>query len=123
MVEPVFINSECSITDNQGHVLVLSEKTWLQHIVKDKGRGYLKRQFEKVTETVESPERIIKSRAEKNVVIYERLFDDFFITNTVLGRAYLFVVANWKTGRIRTGYTNPNKQKQGKVLWEIQKSK
>ena len=65
MAKPVFINSKCSITDNQGHVLVLSEKTWLQHIVKDRGRGYLKRQFEKVTGTVELPERIIKSRAEK----------------------------------------------------------
>jgi formyltetrahydrofolate hydrolase len=123
MAEPVFTNSECSITDNQGHVLVLSEKTWLQHIVKDRGREYLKHQFEKVAETIESPERIINSRKEKNVVIYERCFDDLFITDTVLVRSCVFVVANWKTGRIRTVYTNPNKKKQGEVLWEIQRSK
>lgn len=119
MAKPVFKNNECSITDNQGHVLVLSKKTWLQHIVKDKGRGYLTNQFDKVTKTVESPERIIKSRAEKNIVIYERFFDDLFITDTVLGRAYLFVIANRKTGRIRTVYANPKKYKQGKVLWKI----
>ena len=121
MAEPVFTNSEYSITDNQGHVLVLSEKTWLQHIVKDRGRGYLKHQFEKVAETIESPERIIESLKEKNVVIYERCFGDLYITDTVLGRACVFVVANWKTGRIRTVYTNPNKKKQGQVLWEIQR--
>jgi hypothetical protein len=123
MVEPVFTNSECSITDNQGNVLVLSEKTWLQHIVKDRGRGYLKHQFEKVAQTIQSPERIIKSQQEKNVFIYERCFDDLYITDTVLGRACVFVVANWKTGRVRTVYTNPNRKKQGEVLWEIPKSK
>ncbi len=118
MVEPVFTNSGCSITDSQGHVLVLSEKTWFLHVIKDRARDYVKNQFDKVTQTIQSPERIIRSQKEKNVVIYERCFDDLYITDTVLGKACLFVVANWKTGRIRTVYTNPNRKKQGEVLWE-----
>ena len=122
MVEPNFINKECSIEDNQEHVLVLSEKTWFQHIVKDRGREYLRNQFEKVSQTIQSPERIIKSVQEKNVVIYERCFDDLYITDTVLGRACVFVVANWNTNRIRTVYTNPNRKTIGEVLWEIPKS-
>ena len=122
MAKPIFTDSECRITDNQGHVFTLSEKTWSQHIVKDRGRGYLEHQFEKVVQTVASPERIIQSKQEKNVVIYEREFDDLFITDTVFVRAFVYVVANWKTGRVRTVYTNPSRRQQGQVIWEIQKS-
>jgi predicted GNAT family acetyltransferase len=123
MAEPIFTDGECRITDNQGHVLALSEKTWSQHIIRDRARGYLEHQFEKVVQTVEAPERIIESKQEKNVIIYERRFDDLFITDTVFARAFFYVVANRKTGRIRTVYTNPNRRQQGQVIWEIQSSR
>lgn len=123
MIEPSFKNGEYTITDNQGNELTLSERTWLQHIIKDRGRGYFKSQFSKIVQTVKAPDRIIRSKAEKNVVIYERFFDDFYITNTVLGRVYISVFANWKTKRIRTVHTSPRKRKKGEIIWEAQSSK
>ena len=122
MKKPLFKNGICVITDYEGRELGLLERTW-SHIVRDRQRKYFYSQFNKIAQTLESPLRVFESQAEKNVVIYERFFDDFYITNTVLGRTYVYVVVNWKTARIRSAYVNPRRRRQGKVIWETEDSK
>lgn len=122
MNKPVFKDGICVITDYQGRQLSLLERTW-SHIIRDRNRKYFYSQFDKIARTLESPLRVFESQQEKNIVIYEYFFDDLYITNTVLGRAYVYVVVNWKTARIRTAYTNPSKRRHGKVIWETENSK
>ena len=68
--------------------------------------------------TVEQPDRIIDDSKEKNVVHYEKFFEEFFIMDSIYRRMYLYVIANWKTTRIRTIYINPKQRTKGKVIWQ-----
>lgn len=122
MAEPIFTNGECSVEDNLSHVLILSEKSW-QHVVGDRGRDYLKHQFEKVSETIQSPDRILKSQREQNVAIYERWFGDLYIADRISVPAWVYVVASWNTGTIRTVYTNRKRKNRWEVLWKIPESR
>lgn len=101
MAKPEFKRGSITITDYSGRKLRLFKRAWT-HIIQERNRVYFERQFDKIIKTVKQPSQVRASAKEKNVVIYEKFFDDFYITNTVLGRAYVDVVANWKTNVIRT---------------------
>ena len=73
--------------------------------------------FPVIEQTLKNPTRVVESTKEKNVVLYEKCFDDYSIANTVLSTAYVYVVVNWSTGIIRTVYDNPRRRTHGKVLW------
>jgi hypothetical protein len=120
MEYPKFKNGEFLIDDYAGRKLTLTEKAW-NHIIIESNRTYFERLFDKITETIKNPNQVRSSTQEKNVVIYEKLFDDFYITDSVLGRAYVNVVANWSTDRIRTAFTSLKKRQKGKQLWPVEK--
>ena len=115
MSEPTFKKGVYIIRGRKKSVFELTEYTWL-HIVKDRSRFYFRDHFEKIVLTLQKPDRILKSPKEKEVVSFEKQFDDFYINNTVLGRAYIYVLVNNSTNRIRTIYTNPT-QKRWEQIW------
>ena len=117
MDKPDFKKGACIIKDYQGLSLELSERQWA-HITKERGRRYFERSFEKIVDTLRTPDQVRQSTQEKNVLIYEKEFDDLYITNTVLGRAYVNVIVNIKTLIIRTAFPSKNKRKKGKVVWQ-----
>ena len=110
MNEPTFKKGVFVIHGYKKCAFELTEYTWL-HIVRDRSRFYFRDHFEKIVLTLQKPDRILKSPAEKDVVSYEKRFDDFYIDNTVLGRTYIYVLVNKSTKRIRTIYTNPKQKK------------
>ncbi len=114
---PIFKNEVCIITDIEGRKLELRRNTWEVHILGEHKRDYFRYQFDKIILTVKQPDRIIKDSKEENVVHYEKHFNDFGILNTVLRQAYIYVIANWQTMRIRTIYANNKQRTKGKVLW------
>jgi hypothetical protein len=116
MEEPKFKNGELFIEDYSGRQVILAEKAW-KHIIIDRNRTYFEQNFKKIKETLQKPDHVRESTQEKNVVIYERFFDDFYITNSVLGRAYIDVVVNWSTNRIRSVYPSLKKRQRGRKLW------
>lgn len=120
MAKPEFKDGTLILEDYAGRKLCLPEQTW-KHIVEEKGRDYFERFYDKFVETLKNPSQVRQSTKEKNVVIYEKLFDDFYIANTVLSRAYLSVVVNWSTNRIRTAYPSIRKRQKGKLLWPTTK--
>lgn len=115
MDKPKFKDGKCIIVDYAKRELELPKSTW-EHIIKERGRVYFERFFDKLAATLQKPEAVKKSSKMTNVVIYERFFDDFYITNTVLGRAFVNVIVNWKTNRILTAYPSV-KRKKGRILW------
>ena len=121
MTKPDFKNGLYIIKDYGGRKLELSEKTW-NHIIIEKNRSYFERFFENIVQTIERPNWVKASKKEQNVVMYIRRFDDFYIIESVLGRAYIHIVVNWNTNRIRTAYPSIT-PKKGRVLWPKQKSK
>jgi hypothetical protein len=121
MDNPIFSKGVCVLTDYAGRHLELGEGTWKVHIVVDKKREYFRYQFDKIVLTLLSPDRIIEDSAEKDVFHYEKFFNEFFILNTVLQQAYIYVVANWKTLRIRTILANKKQRTKGKVIWTAPK--
>lgn len=120
MAKPEFQDGSYIIEDYAGRKLELSERTW-KHIVVERNRDYFEHLFDKIVKTVKKPAQVRKSTQENNVVIYERFFDDFYICNTVLGRAYVNVVANWNTNIIRTAYPSRTKRQKGQLIWPLKK--
>lgn len=120
MSRPVFENGFCVLTDYRGRQITLSENTWFQHIVKAKKRAYFTYQFDKICQTLEKPRKVFQSEKDKNAVIYEAFFDDFYITNTVLGQFYVNVVVDWWANRIKTVYIDNEPRTQGEILWTAQ---
>lgn len=120
MGRPKFKHGSFIIKDYSGRKLQLYERAWT-HITKERNRDYFERLFDKIVETIRNPSQVRKSTQENNVVIYEKAFDDFYITNTVLGRAYINVVVNWNTNRIRTVYPSRRKRQKGKLIWPTKK--
>ena len=106
----------CETKGFRGRNFVMTQKTWEDHILGNNSRRYLKSQFDKVIETLESPDYILQSPAESRVVSYVKLFDDLYLTDTVLRRAYLYILVNLNTNIIRTVYDNP-KLKKWKKTW------
>ena len=115
MDKPVFKNGSYIIKDYSGRDVELTERAW-KHITKEKGRDYFERFFDKIVKTLRKPSAVKKSSKITNVVIYERFFDDFYITHSVLGRAFVNVVVNWETRRVLTAYPSI-KRKKGRILW------
>lgn len=120
MVKPEFKDGKSVIVDYANRKIELPKYTW-NHIIKERKRSYFERFFDKVARTLKEPTQVRESTKEKNIVIYQRFFDDFYISNTVLGRAYVEVVVNWKTKRIRTVYMSRKKRQKGKLLWPVKK--
>lgn len=114
--KPIF-NREglCIIKGFQGRNFELGKKTW-EHILKDKGRWHLKEQFDKVVETLKRQDYILQSPSENYVVSYTKHFNDLYILDTVLARAYLYVLVDLNTNIIRTVYDN-FKLKRWKRIW------
>jgi hypothetical protein len=112
-----FKHGVLKLRDYANRNLELSQRAW-KHIIEDRGRDYFERLFDNIVLTLASPDEVRESTKEKNVVIYERFFDDFYVANTVLGRAYINVVVNWSTGIIRTVYPSQNKRQKGKIVWQ-----
>ena len=115
-----FEKGELTLSDYANRKLKLSQRAW-KHIIEDRGRDYFERLFGNIASTLEEPDQVRESTKEKNVVIYERFFDDFYIANTVLGRAYIDVVVNWNTNVIRTAYPSRNKRLKGRIVWQPKK--
>ena len=115
---PIFNDGICIITDFEGRNLELNQTTWKNHILGEHKRDYFRNQFSKIILTIEQPDRIIDDSKEKNVVHYEKIFEEFFIMDSIHRRMYLYVIANWKTMRIRTIYINPKQRTKGKVIWQ-----
>lgn len=117
MGEPIFdASGVCTITGFEGRAFEIHETTWHGHILKDRTRWYLKGQFEKVIDTLKSPDYILQSPSEKTAVAYAKKFNDLYIWNTVAAIAYLYVLVNIRTGYIRTVYIDP-KLKNWKRIW------
>jgi hypothetical protein len=115
--KPIFNNGICVLTDYKGRHFELSERTWKVHIITENKREYFRYQFDKIILALLSPDRIIEDSKEKDVVHYEKYFDNFHILNTVLQQAYVYVVANVKTLRVRTIYANKKQRTKGRVIW------
>ena len=94
----------------------MGKKTWEEHILKDKSRWHLKEQFDKVVETLKIQDYILRSPSEKYVASYTKLFNDLYLLDTVMARAYLYVLVDLNTNIIRTVYDNP-KLKRWKRIW------
>jgi len=103
---PQFINGVLKVKTFEGRIFELRETTWFDHILKDRSREYLRDHFDKILETLKEPDYILQSPAEGQVVSYVKYFTDFRIWNTVTAMAYLYVLVNLSTDRIRTIYTN-----------------
>lgn len=116
MGKPEFKDGLIIIVDYAGRKLILYTLTW-NHIVKERSRDYFERSYDKIVETLEKPLQVRQSTKEKNVVIYEKFFDDLYIADTVVGHAYINVVVNWNTNVIRTVYPSIKRRKKGKLLW------
>ncbi|MBN1796713.1 MAG: hypothetical protein JW804_08570 [Sedimentisphaerales bacterium] len=115
--KPIFHDGVCNLADLEGRNIELKEETWENHIIKENKREYFRYQFDKIILTLQSPDRIVNDSKEKDVVHYEKHFDDFYILNTVLQQAYVYVIVNWKTLRIRTVYADRKQRTKGKVIW------
>ncbi len=89
---------------------------WEEHILRERTRWYLKGQFNKVVETLANPDYILQSPKEQNVASYVKRYDDLHILNTIMARAYLYVLVNLNNNNIRTVYSNPG-LKEWVSLW------
>lgn len=116
MDAPKFVDGKLSIEDYTGTEIELSERAW-KHITDERSRRYFKEHYGKIVLTLQEPDKVFRSTKEKNVVIYERRFDDFFVANTVMGRAYIAVIVNWGTKCIRTAYPTRDKRNRGPMIW------
>ncbi len=106
----------CKIKGFKGRNFELQKITWENHILKDKTRWHLKKQFDKVIETLKQPDYILQSPKEHYVVSYVKKYSDLYILNTVTAIAYLYVLVNLNNNNIRTVYDNPN-LKRWKRIW------
>jgi hypothetical protein len=97
-------------------VFELRKSTWEKHILRERTRWYLKGQFNKVVETLANPDYILQSPKEQNVASYVKRYDDLHILNTIMARAYLYVLVNLNNNNIRTVYSNPG-LKEWVGLW------
>jgi len=115
MNKPEFKDGKYIIVDYAQRKIELPEYAW-NHIIKERKRDYFERFFDKLEQTLRKPSAVKKSRKMPDVVIYERHFNDFYITESVLGHAFVNVIVNWKTKRILTAYPSL-KRKKGRILW------
>ncbi len=102
---PIFQGGAFVIKGHDGKQFELTEQTW-RHIVQDNSSKYLEAHFDKIAETLEHPDFILKSPKEESVKAFVKFFDDFYILNTVTARVFLYVLVNVNNCRIRTVYTN-----------------
>jgi hypothetical protein len=116
MSTPNFTNGTIFIQDYEKRQIELSERTW-KHIVEERHRRYLGDHYGEIVSTLLKPDYVRNSTSESNVVIYERCFDDFDVVGVSMGRAWVEVVANWKTNRVLTVYIKTHKRTQGSVIW------
>lgn len=77
MAKPKFKNGLFIIEDYAHRKLELQEHTW-KHIIQEREKAYFEYLFDKIIETIKDPLQVRQSTKEKNVVIYERFFGDFF---------------------------------------------
>ena len=117
MSKPIFQKGKIVVEAHGGLKIEIPERQW-KHIIQERNRRYFQNQFDKIAQTLSDPDRKIKSKKQKNVFIYERFFDDFYIQNTVLGHAYIYVVVNTKTERLNTAYADRSQQTKGMVVWQ-----
>lgn len=121
-MQPIFKDGSLIIygrdTTNAGkkRQLELTERTWKEHILVDKGRAYLQNHFDKIIDTLKNPDYILRSPSDKNVGSFAKHYDDFCIFDSVTAELYLYVLVNLNNNRIRTIYTNP-KLKEWKKIW------
>jgi hypothetical protein len=101
---------------NVGCAFELSRDTWENHILIDRSRWYLGNQFDKVIGTLQNPDYILQSPTEHNVAADVKKYDDLHILDTVMARAYLYVLVNLNNLKIRTVYSNPD-LKTWKKIW------
>lgn len=116
MDKPIFNNGICVLTDYNGRKFELSEKTWTGHIINDNKRAHLRSQFDKVILALQKPDRLIADSRQRNVVHYEKFFNDFYVLSTALKPAYLYVLVNRKTLRVITVYESKRQRTKGRVL-------
>lgn len=121
-VNPIFDKNGLYIIEGfEGRKFELLQRTWENHILRDKSRWYFKEQFDKIIETLKRPDCILQSphdeKYEKYVVCYVKKFNDLYIWNTVTAIAYVYVVVNLNNNNIRTVYDSPN-LKKWKQIWQ-----
>ena len=92
MAVPQFKDGKCTIVDYKQRKLVLKAGTWRSHIIKDNNRLYFKTQFETIVDAVKSPLRVFESKKEKDVIIYSKHFEHFFVANQISMPMYVYVV-------------------------------
>jgi hypothetical protein len=98
-------------------VFELHKDTWENHIILDRGRWHLGSQFDKIMGTLQNPDYVLQSPNENNVAAYVKKYDDLHILDTVMARAYLYVLVNVNNGNVRTAYDNPH-LKNWNILWQ-----
>jgi hypothetical protein len=101
----------------RGRKFELKKGTWEGHILRDKTRWHLKGQFDKVIQTLKRPDYILRSPKEHNVASYVKKFDEYRIWGTITTKAYLYVLVDFKSNKIRTVYDNP-KLKNWERIWQ-----
>lgn len=116
MDKPKFIDDVCVIRDYAKRNIKLPKTSW-RHVVSDRGRIYFQRHYDKIADTIKKPDQVRQSTQSKNVYLYEKKFDDFYITNTVLGRFYVTVVIDIKLKIVKTFYIALRKRQKGKLIW------
>ena len=117
MDEPSFQGGKLAVENHKGVEFELDEKTWNEHILGDHSRNYYKDNFGKVIETIKNPDRILQSKKDIDVQVYEKRFTDFFLSdNAVLGLVYNYVVVRVYDNRVLTFYPSKN-PKNGDVIW------
>jgi hypothetical protein len=116
MSEPQFEKGCIIIKNHEGEEYVLMESVW-NHIVEENSRKYYISHFDKIIETINTPDRILQSEKDIDVVYYEKKFTDFYVLdNAVIGRVYNYVLINIYDKKVLTVYYNPRQQNK-KVLW------
>lgn len=116
MSEPNFTDGRLIIEGHGGRKFELLESVW-KHITKDRNRTYYEDNFNKIVETLKSPDRVLQSEKDIDVNYYEKQFDDLYLFgNTVLGRMYNYVLVNLYENQIKTVYFSRT-LKNKKVLW------
>ena len=116
MEEPKFTDDICIIRDYTNRNVKLPKTSW-QHVISDRGRKYFQRYFDKIADTIRHPDQVRRSTKSKKVYLYEKKFDDFYVTNAVLGRFYVTVVIDITLRIVKTFYIAPRKRQKGKLIW------
>ena len=117
MNQPIFTDGYFKFEGHNGQIFELKQETWENHILRDRSRWYFGNHFEKILETLKEPDYILQSPSEQITVSYVKKYEDFYILNTVMARAYLYILVNTENNIIKTIYDNP-KLKNWKCIYE-----